>query len=294
MARTKYDVGPPAEHRARGTWRRDGRRWGAPGGADPHSTMAPRRWDCRPGASAPGGRCRAGVRWSADAPVRRRRPRRKARARTGRRPARPASPPRRQRAAQARRARARRQARPVSRSRSSAQAAARASWRAGDRGPARSGCALRRLRRASGRPAPPRRRQRLGPAARLPGAPPDGRPRRSPRQRPPAAAVARARCRATPLRAALVPTPTRTPALHLRRAGPHRFRPGTVALREIRKYQKSTDLLIRKLPFARLVGGSCRAALPGGWLAGWLLQAAAAGARRGRCCRRAACRQPVE
>jgi histone H3 len=33
---------------------------------------------------------------------------------------------------------------------------------------------------------------------------------------------------------------------------PHRFRPGTVALREIRKYQKSTDLLIRKLPFQRL------------------------------------------
>jgi histone H3 len=34
---------------------------------------------------------------------------------------------------------------------------------------------------------------------------------------------------------------------------PHRFRPGTVAIREIRKYQKSTDLLIRKLPFQRLV-----------------------------------------
>ena len=33
---------------------------------------------------------------------------------------------------------------------------------------------------------------------------------------------------------------------------PKRFRPGTVALREIRKYQRSTDLLIRKLPFARL------------------------------------------
>jgi histone H3 len=32
-----------------------------------------------------------------------------------------------------------------------------------------------------------------------------------------------------------------------------RYRPGTVALREIRKYQKSTDLLIRKAPFARLV-----------------------------------------
>ena len=29
----------------------------------------------------------------------------------------------------------------------------------------------------------------------------------------------------------------------------HRFRPGTVALREIRKFQKSTELLIRKLPF---------------------------------------------
>ncbi|KAI8319868.1 histone H3 [Martensiomyces pterosporus] len=33
---------------------------------------------------------------------------------------------------------------------------------------------------------------------------------------------------------------------------PHRYRPGTVALREIRRYQKSTELLIRKLPFQRL------------------------------------------
>ncbi|EHA50803.1 histone H3-like centromeric protein hH3v [Pyricularia oryzae] len=32
-----------------------------------------------------------------------------------------------------------------------------------------------------------------------------------------------------------------------------RYRPGTLALREIRRYQKSTDLLMRKLPFARLV-----------------------------------------
>jgi histone H3 len=45
----------------------------------------------------------------------------------------------------------------------------------------------------------------------------------------------------------------------------HRYRPGTVALREIRKYQKSQDLLIRKLPFQRLVreimhsfGGRCK------------------------------------
>ena len=34
---------------------------------------------------------------------------------------------------------------------------------------------------------------------------------------------------------------------------PHRYRPGTVALREIRRYQKSVELLIRKLPFQRLV-----------------------------------------
>lgn len=34
---------------------------------------------------------------------------------------------------------------------------------------------------------------------------------------------------------------------------PHRYRPGTVALREIRKYQKSTELLIRRVPFQRLV-----------------------------------------
>lgn len=34
---------------------------------------------------------------------------------------------------------------------------------------------------------------------------------------------------------------------------PHRYRQGTVALREIRRYQKSTELLIRRLPFQRLV-----------------------------------------
>eukprot|EP00835_Amoeboradix_gromovi_P004569 NODE_363_length_10100_cov_0.133787.p7 type:complete len:133 gc:universal NODE_363_length_10100_cov_0.133787:4143-3745(-) len=32
----------------------------------------------------------------------------------------------------------------------------------------------------------------------------------------------------------------------------HRFKPGTRALQEIRKYQKSTNLLIRKAPFGRL------------------------------------------
>ena len=34
---------------------------------------------------------------------------------------------------------------------------------------------------------------------------------------------------------------------------PRRYRPGTVALREIRRYQKSTKLLIRKAPFNHLV-----------------------------------------
>ena len=34
---------------------------------------------------------------------------------------------------------------------------------------------------------------------------------------------------------------------------PHRYHPGTVALREIRRYQRTTELLIRKLPFNRLV-----------------------------------------
>ncbi|ORY17598.1 histone-fold-containing protein [Clohesyomyces aquaticus] len=33
----------------------------------------------------------------------------------------------------------------------------------------------------------------------------------------------------------------------------HRFKPGTVALREIRKYQKSTELLLLKAPFSRVV-----------------------------------------
>ena len=34
---------------------------------------------------------------------------------------------------------------------------------------------------------------------------------------------------------------------------PHKWRPGTVALREIKRYQKSYELLIRKTPFLRLV-----------------------------------------
>ena len=37
------------------------------------------------------------------------------------------------------------------------------------------------------------------------------------------------------------------------KAQKRRYRPGTVALRDIRRYQKSTDLLIRKAPFMRYI-----------------------------------------
>ena len=47
--------------------------------------------------------------------------------------------------------------------------------------------------------------------------------------------------------------PTKAAPKHDGVKKPHRFKPGTVALREIRKYQKSTELLIRKIPFQRLV-----------------------------------------
>jgi histone H3/H4 len=43
-----------------------------------------------------------------------------------------------------------------------------------------------------------------------------------------------------------------------------RARPGMKALREIRKFQKSTDLLIRKLPFSRLV--RCSPAIDSYWM----------------------------
>jgi len=34
---------------------------------------------------------------------------------------------------------------------------------------------------------------------------------------------------------------------------PHRYRPGTVALREIRKYQKGTQLLVQRAPLKRVI-----------------------------------------
>ncbi|OAX44563.1 histone-fold-containing protein [Rhizopogon vinicolor AM-OR11-026] len=45
------------------------------------------------------------------------------------------------------------------------------------------------------------------------------------------------------------PTPASVRAQRKKR----RYRPGTLALREIRKYQRSTDLLLRRLPFSRVV-----------------------------------------
>lgn len=63
-----------------------------------------------------------------------------------------------------------------------------------------------------------------------------------------------ARTKQTPSKARqATPTTTGGPTTPDQVKKPHRYRPGTVALREIRKYQKSTDLLIRKLPFQRLV-----------------------------------------
>eukprot|EP01102_Stenamoeba_stenopodia_P019739 TRINITY_DN7524_c0_g1_i2.p1 TRINITY_DN7524_c0_g1~~TRINITY_DN7524_c0_g1_i2.p1 ORF type:complete len:177 (+),score=30.62 TRINITY_DN7524_c0_g1_i2:186-716(+) len=59
---------------------------------------------------------------------------------------------------------------------------------------------------------------------------------------------------------ARTPTPTRSarkrvssPPPETPTRKPHRFRPGTVALREIRKLQSTTQLLLRRLPFARVV-----------------------------------------
>ena len=54
-------------------------------------------------------------------------------------------------------------------------------------------------------------------------------------------------------RAALLQKASQVTAAASAAKKPHRYRPGTVALREIRKYQKSTELLICKLPFQRLV-----------------------------------------
>ncbi|TPX30615.1 hypothetical protein SmJEL517_g05862 [Synchytrium microbalum] len=71
---------------------------------------------------------------------------------------------------------------------------------------------------------------------------------------------------ATPTKgAAARPQPRSRPSTTKRR-----YRPGDVALKEIRQYQKSTDLLIRKLPFARLVREIAQEYVTGGALDGEL------------------------
>ncbi|KAB8349567.1 hypothetical protein FH972_023591 [Carpinus fangiana] len=50
---------------------------------------------------------------------------------------------------------------------------------------------------------------------------------------------------------------------------PRRYKPGTVALKEIRRYQKSTDLLMAKLPFARVVREVAMNIMPAGELLRW-------------------------
>jgi histone H3-like centromeric protein A len=47
--------------------------------------------------------------------------------------------------------------------------------------------------------------------------------------------------------------PRRDDSLPLPRKAKRRYRPGTIALKEIRRYQKDHSLLLRKLPFSRLV-----------------------------------------
>ncbi len=47
---------------------------------------------------------------------------------------------------------------------------------------------------------------------------------------------------------------SKSPSFHVNKTtGQRRYRPGTVAIREIRKYRRSTELLIKKTPFQRLV-----------------------------------------
>ncbi|XP_058473384.1 histone H3-like centromeric protein A [Solea solea] len=77
---------------------------------------------------------------------------------------------------------------------------------------------------------------------------------KTPKRRP----VAPAPAPTTP--SGILRSPTRGSSSRLVPASPRkrRFRPGTRALMEIRKYQKSSDLLLRKAPFSRLVREVCQ------------------------------------
>ncbi|XP_060093795.1 histone H3-like centromeric protein A [Heteronotia binoei] len=97
-----------------------------------------------------------------------------------------------------------------------------------------------------GSPTSPRRR------GRPPASPRRGRPPASPRRGRPPASPRRGRPQATPR-----PRPQEEPAQERPVRRRRRYRPGQRAMLEIRKYQKSTSLLIQKLPFARLVREIC-------------------------------------
>jgi histone H3 len=69
------------------------------------------------------------------------------------------------------------------------------------------------------------------------------------KQKPHRPGAAKIKSKKTP---AAKPKPVRAEGTKAERK-PHRYHPGTVALREIRRYQKSTDLLLKRAPFERLV-----------------------------------------
>jgi len=70
---------------------------------------------------------------------------------------------------------------------------------------------------------------------------------------PPLKQVARKSTAAVKLQGGKKPPVARKAPRELAAKTARKFRPGHQALREIRKYQKSTDLLIPKLPFSRLI-----------------------------------------
>lgn len=57
----------------------------------------------------------------------------------------------------------------------------------------------------------------------------------------------------TPSTPQIIQKPTKAKTQSSKPAKSHRFRPGTVAMREIRRYQRTYDLLIPRLPFNKLV-----------------------------------------
>ncbi|XP_058865084.1 histone H3-like centromeric protein A [Acipenser ruthenus] len=85
----------------------------------------------------------------------------------------------------------------------------------------------------------------------------DRSPPKSPARRPPQTPPRKPSPKKSPLRRVSGPgsAPSSVGQSPRRRK---RFRPGTRALMEIRKYQKSTELLIRKAPFSRLVREVCQ------------------------------------